>query len=183
MKAPKRSECGETDSRNVVHMNENHGPVIRAFRFDDIDDVLEVERQSFPKSSYSKGILLHYAKALEGGFFVLVKEKEIIGYILFEPNGHIISTAVKKIHRRRGFGSVLAEYAGSQADKPLWLEVRSKNDGAIAFYKSLGMARVGRIVGYYGNDDALIMKMELGKSNRMPRDPFKRTWNHEEKNT
>ena len=43
--------------------------------------------------------------------------------------------------------------------KKLWLEVRSKNSGAIAFYTSLGMKITGKIPDYYKSDDALIMVM------------------------
>jgi len=44
------------------------------------------------------------------------------------------------------------------AKKGLWLEVRSRNRGAIEFYKRLGMKIVGKIPKYYRGDDALIMR-------------------------
>ena len=71
--------------------------------------------------------------------------------------GHIHSTAVKPIYRRRGFGKMLFLHAQEAAKKRLWLEVRSKNNIAIAFYKSMGMGITGTVTNYYGDDDALIM--------------------------
>ena len=48
-------------------------------------------------------------------------------------------------------------HAQGAARKRLWLEVRSKNNIAIAFYKSMGMEITGKVANYYGEDDALIM--------------------------
>jgi len=48
-------------------------------------------------------------------------------------------------------------HAARCAKKSLWLEVRSENRRAIAFYKCMGMEVAGRIQGYYGDDDALMM--------------------------
>jgi ribosomal protein S18 acetylase RimI-like enzyme len=52
---------------------------------------------------------------------------------------------------------MLVGHALMKVRKSLWLEVRSKNRGAIEFYRSLGMEMARVIKNYYGNDDALIM--------------------------
>jgi hypothetical protein len=41
----------------------------------------------------------------------------------------------------------------------------SRNSGAIAFYKAMGMNLLGKIPGYYGDDDALILVLDQGKEN------------------
>jgi ribosomal protein S18 acetylase RimI-like enzyme len=64
---------------------------------------------------------------------------------------------VKPVHRRKGFGKMLFLRALESAKKRVWLEVRSKNGGAIAFYNSMGMKIRERVTNYYGDDDALIM--------------------------
>jgi ribosomal-protein-alanine N-acetyltransferase len=84
--------------------------------------------------------------------------KEIVGYIIFDLTGHIHSTVVKKSYRRKGFGKMLFMHALRCSKKGLWLEVRSRNRGAIEFYKRLGMKIVGKIPKYYRDDDALIMR-------------------------
>ena len=67
---------------------------------------------------------------------------------------------IKEEHRNKGFGKILVMHALEHARSKIWLEVRTKNQGAIIFYKGLGMKPVGKIPGYYGNDDALIMVRE-----------------------
>jgi ribosomal-protein-alanine N-acetyltransferase len=130
---------------------------IRRFKIEDIDKILEIEKQAFPKTAYPKATFLNYAKGLPDNFIVVDTGKDIAGYIIFDMSGHIHSTAVKPPYRRKGFGKMLFMHASKCAKKRLWLEVRSKNSAAIAFYKRLGWKTVRRIPNYYGSDDALIM--------------------------
>ncbi len=130
---------------------------IRQFRIEDINEILEIEEQAFPKSAYSKEIFLNYAKRLRNDFAVVELGEDIIGYIIFDMGGHIHSTAVRKSYRKRGFGKRLFMYALTCSEKRLWLEVRSKNSVAIEFYRKMGMKIEGIIQNYYGDDDALIM--------------------------
>jgi len=130
---------------------------IRRFKTEDINKILEIEEQAFPKTAYSRETILSYAKSLPDNFIVMEADTEIVGYMIFDIGGHIHSTAVKPTHRRRGFGKMLFVHALRCAKKGLWLEVRSKNTEAIKFYKRLGMRIVRKIPNYYGSDDALIM--------------------------
>ena len=132
-------------------------PIIRKFEAGDIGEILEIENQAFPKTAYSRELLLHYAAHYPETFVVMETGKGIVGYIIFDNSGHIHSTAVKTAHRRRGFGTMLFSYALKYVDRKVWLEVRSRNIGAIEFYKAMGMRISGRIPNYYGKDDALIM--------------------------
>lgn len=132
-------------------------PIIRKFEAGDIGEIIEIERQAFPKTAYSKELLLHYAAHYPETFVVMETGKGVVGYIIFDKGGHIHSTAVKAAHRRRGFGTMLCRYAHRHVDRKVWLEVRSSNVGALEFYKAMGMRVSGRVPNYYGNDDALIM--------------------------
>lgn len=147
-------------------MGKKEFPRIRKFRREDIHQILEIEKQAFPKTAYPKAFLLNYAKSIPDGFVVLEKGEDIVGYIIFDTEGHVHSAAVKTAHRRKGFGRMLFAYASQHAKERLWLEVRSKNDAAIRFYKTMGMKIIGRISGYYRSDDALVMvlneKAQLG---------------------
>jgi ribosomal-protein-alanine N-acetyltransferase len=138
---------------------------IRGFKRGDIHEILEIEAQAFPKTAYSRGTLLRYARAFPHGFFVLETNEGIAGYIIIDIDGHIHSTAVKLGFRRQGFGTKLFTRAVAGAQKRPWLEVRSRNSGAIAFYKTMGMNLLGKIPGYYGDDDALILVLDQGKEN------------------
>ncbi len=132
---------------------------IRKFKTEDINKILEIEEQAFPKTAYSKQTFLNYGNSFPDTFIVIETGDDIVGYIIFDRAGHIHSTAVKRTYRMKGFGRMLFMHAVKYARKRLWLEVRSKNSGAIAFYKSLGMKITGKIPNYYGSDDALIMEM------------------------
>jgi len=136
---------------------------IRKVKRNDIHAILEIESQAFPKTAYSRGTFLRYARAFPDGFFVLETNKRIAGYIIIDPDGHIHSTAVKPAFRRKGFGTKLFAHAVAGAQKRPWLEVRSRNSIAIAFYKAMGMNLLGKVPGYYGDDDALIMVLAREK--------------------
>jgi ribosomal-protein-alanine N-acetyltransferase len=140
-------------------MAEKAFPGIRPFKSEDINKILEIEKQAFPKTPYPKETFLEYTKIFPDNFIVMEIGEDIAGYIIFHMDGHILSTAVKPEYRRKGFGKMLFMHALKVAESELWLEVRSKNGGAIEFYKKLGMEIVGKIPNYYGSDDALIMDM------------------------
>ncbi len=132
-------------------------PKIRKFKIEDINKILEIEDQSFPKTPYSKEIFLNYENSFSDSFIIIETGKEIAGYIIFDLSGHVLSTAVKPSYRRKGFGKMLAMHALKSVPEKLWLEVRSKNTAAIKFYKKLGMKIIGKTPNYYESDDALIM--------------------------
>ncbi|UCE34964.1 MAG: GNAT family N-acetyltransferase [Deltaproteobacteria bacterium] len=144
-------------------MPERNAVRIREFKRWDIHAILEIEAQAFPKTAYSKGTFLRYARAFHDGFLILETNEDIAGYIIVDPDGHIHSTAVKPAFRRKGFGTKLFTRAVAGAQKNPWLEVRSRNSVAIAFYKAMGMNLLGKIPGYYGDDDALILVLDQEK--------------------
>jgi len=129
---------------------------VRQFRSKDIDRILEIEAEAFPKTAYPKEVLLLYASRLSESFLVFEAEAGIAAYIIYDSEGHIISMAVKTSHRRSGIGTELFRRALENRES-LWLEVRSKNHGAIRFYEKMGMRAVGKANDYYDGDDALIM--------------------------
>lgn len=133
---------------------------IRSFSIEDLKQILEIEREAFPKTGYPKEVILNYAKRLPDGFIVVETLEQIVGYMIFDQTGHVYSAAVRPSHRRKGFGRKLFLHASEQSYGKLWLEVRSKNTGAIGFYQRIGMRIVGRVQGYYHGDDALIMILD-----------------------
>jgi ribosomal protein S18 acetylase RimI-like enzyme len=141
-------------------MSEKHPAKIRKFKTEDITRLLEVEKQAFPKTVFSKATLLEYADCFPDTFIIAQVGIDIVGYIIFDLTGHIHSAVVKKSYRRKGFGKLLFMHALRHVKKSLWLEVRSKNHEAIEFYKRLGMKIVGEIPNYYVDDHALVMRLE-----------------------
>lgn len=138
--------------------------MIRPFSLTDLDRILQIEHLSFPKSPYDGMTFVQLHWLHPGTFWVYVgkgggREKDqLIGYLVFSPDGHIISIAVHPNHRRRGIGKKLIEEAVQWSHlKKLWAEVRRSNGGAQAFYLRLGFKIVDEIPNYYGNEDALIV--------------------------
>jgi ribosomal-protein-alanine N-acetyltransferase len=139
--------------------------MIRPFSFSDLDSILQIENQSFPKSPYDWTTFLNLHYLYPETFLVYVntshdrKKEEILGYIIFTQDGHIISIAVHPQDRRKGIGAQLLQRAMKTPHlKKVWAEVRRSNQGAQAFYAKLGFQITGSIPNYYGNEDALIVQ-------------------------
>lgn len=83
------------------------------------------------------------------------------GFLVYSrPDWCIEDLVVHQESRRIGLGrSLIRELVARvpQGEK-IFLEVRSKNIGAIALYKSENFIQVGIRCGYYGDDDAIIME-------------------------
>jgi ribosomal-protein-alanine N-acetyltransferase len=138
---------------------------IRPFSLSDLDSILQIESQSFPKSPYDWTTFLNLHTLYPETFLVYVstnqgqKEEEIWGYIIFTQEGHIISIAVHPHHRRQGIGAQLLQRAMKTPRlKRVWAEVRRSNQGAQAFYAKMGFQITELVPNYYGNEDALIIQ-------------------------
>lgn len=132
--------------------------MIRRFELNDLKEVLGIEAQAFPKSSYTPEMFLHYYHILSETFLVF-EEGKVLGYIIFKPNGHVISLAVNPAHRRKGIGTHLMNACESRCKKDgLFVEVREGNIWAQKFYEKLGFQLKSRIRLYYGTEDAYVME-------------------------
>jgi len=139
--------------------------MIRPFSFSDLDHILQIEKQSFPKSPYDWAAFMDLYYLYPENFLVYVnispdkKKDEILGYIIYSQDGHIISIAIHPLHRRKGIGKeLLLRAMNTPRLKKVWAEVRKSNQGAQAFYFHMGFQVVGAIPNYYGNEDALIIQ-------------------------
>lgn len=139
--------------------------MIRPFAPSDLDRVLQIELQSFPKSPYDWATFINLHYLYPETFLVYVNETRdpeegrISGYIIFSPDGHIISIAIHPQNRRKGIGRELLQRAMDLAlKKRIRAEVRKSNQGAQAFYLRMGFQITGVVPNYYGNEDALIVQ-------------------------
>lgn len=137
--------------------------MIRPFTPSDLDAILKIEQESFPKSPYDQETFLHLHSLFPKHFLVYTgsanrKYDSILGYIIFSPEGHIISLAVLPSHRKKGIGRELLLKAMEPPNrKGLFAEVRRSNLGALTFYARMGFQIVGVVPNYYGDEDALII--------------------------
>ena len=133
--------------------------MIRPVHSKDFDELLQIEALAFPKSQYDREELWLLSLKYPHTFLVTVSD-QMDGYIVFRPDGHIISMAVRPHKRRVGIGTKLVQKViGHCSGKSLRLEVRVSNVGAQRFYLHLGFRIKARIDGYYHDgEDAFLME-------------------------
>jgi len=135
--------------------------MIRKFRRSDLDAILRIEKQAFPKSPYSRVTFLYYAAACSNTFLIFEDTRKnsnkIAGYIIFYPKGHIVSIAVHPAYRRRGIGTELVGEVLKTTKGKASVEVRESNEIAKEFYTHLGFLLRTIIPNYYGDENALVM--------------------------
>lgn len=146
---------------------------VEPLRASDLDEVLAIERVSFP-SPWSRGAFLYELEQNPMARCWVARGSEpapsVLGYLcLWEipPEIHITNVAVHPEWRRRGIGRALLGAILDDARRRLLtvalLEVRPTNAGARQLYEALGFHVVGRRRGYYFDtgEDALLMKADL----------------------
>ncbi len=152
----------------MASMSEFAEPAIRPMTSSDLDEVLAIERASFP-SPWKREHFLQEIDFPVSFPFVAVRENAVVGYVcvmsLFEE-AQILDIAVAPEYRGRGVGGMLLERAiavsRAKEAETLSLEVRESNHSAILLYERFGFVRYGVRKGYYeGKEDALLMEKAL----------------------
>lgn len=145
---------------------------IQKMTFDDLDEVYEIDKESFPipwtKTSFEeelKNMLAMYLVAKEDG--------KVIGYIgswMIIDECHITNIAILSSYRRKGIASELVKelikYCNENGISYVLLEVRLNNTPAQRLYEKFGFKTDGIRKGYYKNpdgtyDDAILMTKEI----------------------
>lgn len=152
----------------------------------DLDEVLAIERASFP-TPWSRGAFLYELKQNPVARCWVARGSgsapPVLGYVcLWEipPEIHITNMAVHRGWRRQGIGrSLLGAILEDSRRRQLtiaWLEVRPANTEARGLYEGLGFQVIGRRKGYYVDtgEDALLMKADLTPSPSSSPPPEKR---------
>jgi len=133
---------------------------IRPVQARDLPQLLLVEAEAAPKSQIAAWELwilcLRYPEN-----FLVAEGKQIIGYVVFTPKGHIISLVVAQEYRHQGIGTrLIEEVIRRSGGIPLRLEVRVGNYGARSFYARLGFREAARMERYYPDgEDGLILEL------------------------
>ena len=135
----------------------------------DLKEVYEIEKQTNP-SPWSKE---NFFSSYEVGHKSLVCKIDniIVGFIIFSlinKEIHLLNLAVHTQHQKKGIGSLLMETMLKQASAmgvlKVYLEVRSKNEKAILFYKKYNFIKDAVRVNYYtgeNSDDAVLMSLAI----------------------
>lgn len=146
------------------------GPHLRKMEAADLPSVMQIDALSLPRP-WSEAIWRGELESPYGLYLVVEDRGEVSGqigvrHVLGEL--HITTIAVSPEHRRRGharalIGAALAAYPKARY---VHLEVRPDNAAAVALYESLGFRATGRRPRYYGDDDALLMTLNLDEYHR-----------------
>ena len=135
----------------------------------DLKEVYEIEKQTNP-SPWSKE---NFLSSYEVGHKSLVCKIDniVVGFIIFSVINkeiHLLNLAVHSEHQKKGIGSLLMETMLKQASvmgvSKVYLEVRSKNEKAILFYKKYNFIKDAVRVNYYtgkNSDDAVLMSLAI----------------------
>ncbi|HEC88353.1 MAG TPA: ribosomal-protein-alanine N-acetyltransferase [Thermoplasmata archaeon] len=133
---------------------------IRKCKREDLEDVYEIERVSFPYP-YPKIIFYDYIEKL---FFVAEEKEKIIGYVIADDERSlIVSIAVHPEYRNKGYGKKLMEHVLKLMKGKVFLQVRKSNKSAISFYHKMGFKEIKEIEKYYMNgENAILMFKKIG---------------------
>ena len=102
--------------------------------------------------------------------FVIKEDNVILGFIILSVVGaeaEILQIAIAKGSRRKGAGTFLMNnilnWCSRNEVRSMYLEVRTSNRGAIAFYEKSGFEVIGKRKNYYDDpiEDALIMTRRI----------------------
>ncbi len=131
----------------------------------DLDEVLVIERHSFP-SAWSRGSYQRELRNRTSYYFAARHEGRLVGYVgmwVVVDVAHITTLAVHPGRRRRGLGShllrLLITHARQRGAARVTLEVRERNLAAISMYRTFGFQETGVLRGYYGDtgENGLVM--------------------------
>lgn len=146
------------------------GIVIRPMEIDDLKKILEMEKQFFSIPWTYDLFFSELTRNRYARYFVLEKNREIIGYLGFWHKGasfHITNIAITEKYRRKGYGRKLLKFiekiAATPKIKKISLEVRSSNCIAQDMYKKYGYKVIRVLKNYYQEEkeDALVMEKKL----------------------
>ncbi len=143
---------------------------IRPMITDDLDEALEIERESF-STPWSRELFKRELNMPQARSFVAVDSSgPIVGYLCYwivAEEVHILNLAIHPHHRRRGIASLLLryglDYSQEEGAREATLEVRRSNYKAIALYRNFHFYPQGIRRRYYSDtgEDALIMGRTL----------------------
>ncbi len=140
--------------------------VIRAMDEEDIDEIVEIEKECFPTPWSRDAFLTEIRENNLAVYLVAELHGRVVGYggmWLVLNEGHITNIAVKKDFRGLGIGDKILEnliyYCASKGVHNMTLEVRKSNIIAQNLYKKYKFVEYGLRPRYYSdnNEDALIM--------------------------
>jgi ribosomal-protein-alanine N-acetyltransferase len=132
---------------------------------DDVTEIVAIEKLCFP-DPWPRSAFEDILGNSDHGALVAVQENKIVGYgcyLIIVNEAHLTNLAVIPEARRKGLAKLMLnqilEITESARCEYIILEVRPRNESAIAFYENAGFKLLYRRPRYYRNpvEDALVM--------------------------
>jgi ribosomal-protein-alanine N-acetyltransferase len=143
---------------------------LRPMQLDDLDQVIEIERESFGEPWSRKNFEYEMLQLAASELVVAVAGEVVLGYTVtwfLGEDVHLANVAVRADTRECGVGRALVEGVIARARRAgarrVLLEVRESNHEARNLYDSLGFHQVGIRRNYYKKEreDAILMECLL----------------------
>ncbi len=141
---------------------------------DDLDEVVRIETASFRQPWSRRQFEIELKNPVSHQYIVRISinnRQRVAGYIIFwliHGEAHILNIAIHPLFRKRGLARRLLEASLDIMKKKgideVYLEVRRSNEPAINLYTSFGFELIYIREMYYGDEDALVMRLNLGDS-------------------
>ena len=154
---------------------------IRRCERDDVAEVISINSETLPEH-YSDYFYYEILSEFPETFLVAELDGGLVGYLMcrieygfshlrrlgLARKGHVVSVAVKPLHRGKGVGTLLMrtsqEAMAKKSATECYLEVRVSNTEAIALYQRLGYKVSGRLEAYYKDGEAaLVMATQISQ--------------------
>lgn len=151
------------------------GVTVRKATLDDLDDIMALERATFPSDAWSRELMGSELVAGHTHYVVMHAGDELVAYGgVSSPEGielaDIQTLAVASTRRRSGLGTALLltllDAARDRGAREVLLEVRADNPAAQALYAQHGFEAIAVRPRYYQPDDvdAVVMRAEVRAS-------------------
>lgn len=151
------------------------GVTVRKATLDDLDDIMALERATFPSDAWSRELMASELVAGHTHYVVMHAGDELVAYGgVSSPEGielaDIQTLAVASTRRRSGLGTALLltllDAARDRGAREVLLEVRADNPAAQALYAQHGFEAIAVRPRYYQPDDvdAVVMRAEVHAS-------------------
>lgn len=135
----------------------------------DLDEVLEIERSSFP-APWTRSMFQEEMSNRNARLIVFLEDSRIAGYMSFWEvldEAHLLNIAVHPERRALGYGQYimdrLEEICRRDGLKRIILDVGRRNIAARSLYRKCGFSSIGFRKNYYtvAGDDAIVMEKWL----------------------
>lgn len=141
------------------------GPHLRPMEISDLPSAMEIDSLCIPRP-WSEAVWRKELESPFGLYLILEEGGEVFGQIGVRHVAgelHITTLAVHPDRRRRGHARTLigAALAAFPEAHRVHLEVRQSNAPARDLYEALGFTTTGLRRRYYGDEDALLMTLDL----------------------